>query len=96
MKKTAFNELLRGVHQAGAYLRGNKKIAARTDVIAPAAVAAVRARLGLSQAQFSRALGISLDTLQNWEQGRRQPTGPARVLLRIAVRHPKAVFDAVA
>ena len=48
------------------------------------------------QAQFARAFGISLDTLQNWEQGRREPTGPAKVLLRVASRHPEAVLDSVA
>jgi putative transcriptional regulator len=96
MKKVAFNELLQGVREAGTYIRGDKKVAGRTDVIAPNSVAAVRARVGLSQAQFARALGISLDTLQNWEQGRRQPTGPARVLLRVAARHPQVVLEAVA
>ncbi len=96
MKKAAFNELVQSIRQAGDYLRGNKKVASRVDVIAPGTVAAVRARMGLSQAQFARALGISLDTLQNWEQGRRQPSGPARVLLRIAIRHPEAVLEAVA
>lgn len=64
--------------------------------ISPQSVAAIRAKLKLSQAQFARAFGISLDTLQNWEQGRRQPTGPAKVLLRVAERHPEAVLEAVA
>ncbi len=96
MKTTAFNELLQGVREAGAYLRGDKSVAVRVDRIEPDSVLAVRAKLGLSQAQFARALGISADTLQNWEQGRRQPTGPARVLLRIAARHPEAVLEAVA
>ncbi len=44
----------------------------------------------------ARTFGISLDTLQNWEQGRRQPTGPAKVLLKVAERHPEAVLEAVA
>jgi putative transcriptional regulator len=46
--------------------------------------------------RIARALGISLDTLQNWEQGRRQPTGPAKVLLKVAAKHPEAVLEAVA
>jgi putative transcriptional regulator len=52
-----------------------------------------RGKLGLSQSKFANVLGISADTLQNWEQGRRQPTGPAKVLLKIATRHPKVLLD---
>lgn len=55
----------------------------------------VRSRLGLSQRQFSRLLGISIDTLQNWEQGRREPTGPAKILLKVASLHPEALLEAV-
>jgi DNA-binding transcriptional regulator YiaG len=52
-------------------------------------VAAFRAAFrSVSQARFARALGISVDTLQNWEQGRRQPVGPAKALLRLLARHP--------
>ena len=96
MKAKAFAELLEGVSQLGAALRGDRRVIARIDRIEPDSVLAVRAKLGLTQAQFARALGISPDTLQNWEQGRRQPTGPARVLLRIAAKHPEAVLEAVA
>ena len=96
MKAAAFQELLESVRDAGAYLKGNRKGVVRTDRISPQSVAAIRAKRKLSQAQFARAFGISLDTLQNWEQGRRQPTGPAKVLLRVAERHPKAVLEAVA
>ena len=55
----------------------------------------VRGKLGLSQSKFAALLGISADTLQNWEQGRREPTGPAKVLLRIALRHPKVLLEVV-
>jgi putative transcriptional regulator len=96
MKKSAFNELLQGVREAGAYLRGDRRAVVRVDRFEPDSVVVVRAKLGLSQAQFARALGISAATLQNWEQGRRQPTGPARVLLRIAAKHPEALLEAVA
>jgi len=77
MKATAFHELLESVRDAAAYLKGNRKAVARTDRIFPQSVAPVRAKLKLSLAQFARAFGISLDTLQNWRQGCRQPTGPA-------------------
>jgi putative transcriptional regulator len=59
-------------------------------------VVALRARFQLSQAKFAALLGISTATLRNWEQGRRTPEGPARVLLQVAARHPEAVLNAVA
>ena len=90
MTAAAFQELLERVRDAGAYLRGNRKGVARTDRISPQSVASIRAKLKLSQAQFARAFGISLDTLQNWQQGRRQPRGPAQALLCVAERQPKA------
>jgi putative transcriptional regulator len=53
-------------------------------------IAAFRAAFrGVSQSRFAEALGISVDTLQNWEQGRRQPDGPAKALLRLLARHPR-------
>jgi putative transcriptional regulator len=58
-------------------------------------VARIRQAYGLSQERFASLLGISVRTLQNWEQGRRRPHGPARVLLRVAAKHPQAVLDTV-
>ena len=55
-------------------------------------VQAIREGMDLSQAAFAALLGVSPRTLQDWEQGRRQPTGPARSLLRIADRHPEALL----
>ncbi len=96
MKAAAFQELLESVRDASAYLKGDRRAVTRTDRISPQSVAAIRTKLKLSQAQFARAFGISLNTLQNWEQGRRQPSGPAKVLLRVAERHPEAVLETVA
>ena len=56
-------------------------------------VAATRTRLRLSQTKFAELLGISVKTLHNWEQGRRKPTGAARVLLRVAARHPEVILE---
>ena len=56
-------------------------------------VAALRRFVGLSQSQFAQAMGISVHTLRNWEQGRRQPEGPAIGLLRIAARHPRMIRE---
>ena len=59
-------------------------------------IAATRQKLGLSQSRFARLLGISVRTLHHWEQGTRTPSGAARVLLRVAARHPEAVLEAAA
>ena len=56
-------------------------------------IAALRRFVGLTQSQFATALGISIHTLRNWEQGRRQPDGPAIALLRIAARHPRVIRE---
>jgi len=56
-------------------------------------VVALRRFVGLTQAQFARAMGISVHTLRNWEQGRRSPEGPAIALLRIAARHPRIIRE---
>jgi putative transcriptional regulator len=56
---------------------------------------AVCRRLGKSQSEFAAMIGVSLGTLQNWEQGRRRPEGPARALLRVAAEKPEAVAEAL-
>jgi putative transcriptional regulator len=67
----------------------------RTTVFKPDDVKAVRATLGASQSEFALMIGVSVATLQNWEQGRRTPDGPALALLRVAARNPKAVAQAL-
>jgi putative transcriptional regulator len=62
-----------------------------TTVVLPAAAQA-RAGTGLSQQEFANLLGVSPRTLQDWEQGRREPTGSARTLLKVAVKHPKVLL----
>ena len=94
MKDELFEELVASVREGGAILRGENEAAAETRFEDPD-VAAIREEYGLSQAKFAALLGISVRTLQNWEQGRRHPQGPARVLLRVAARHPRAVLDSV-
>lgn len=58
-------------------------------------IAALRSFVGLTQEQFARAVGISVHTLRNWEQGRRKPEGPAIALLRIAARHPRILRESL-
>ncbi len=94
MRDELFKELVKSVKEGGAILRGEHPAAAEAGFEAPD-VAAIRQEYALSQAKFAALLGISVRTLQNWEQGRREPQGPARVLLRVAARHPRAVLDAV-
>jgi len=94
MKDELFKELAESVKEGGAILRGEKKPSREAGLDTPD-VAAVRQEYNLSQAKFAALLGISVRTLQNWEQGRREPQGPAKVLLRVAARHPRAVLDSV-
>jgi putative transcriptional regulator len=56
-------------------------------------IATIRNKTGLSQARFAQLLGVSLRTLQDWEQGRRAPSGAARTLLMIAAKNPKALLE---
>lgn len=94
MKTDMFEELLQSVKEGGAILRG-EAAPARAYSVSDPDVAEVREIYGLSQTKFAGLLGISVRTLQNWEQRRRKPEGPARVLLRVAARHPEAVLDVV-
>ena len=68
----------------------------RTKVKPPAQVVRVRLNSGLSQAHFAAALGVSKRTLEQWEQGRRQPSGAAKTLLLIAERHPEVLVEVAA
>jgi putative transcriptional regulator len=94
MKKQAFDELIKSVREAGAIKRG-EIAASRTFRFEPEDVRQIRTDLGLSQSEFALLIGVSVATLRNWEQGRRQPEGPARALLRIAATHPEAMLDAL-
>ena len=67
--------------------------AARVSKVRLSAVAEARASVGLSQQEFAVLLGVSARTLQDWEQGRREPTGAARTLLKVAVKHPKVLRE---
>ncbi len=93
MKKELFEELKNSLREAGHIKRGAMKPSRVFKINPQNDIAKVRDKLGLSQSKFAAVLGISADTLQNWEQGRRHPTGPARVLLKIATRHPKILLE---
>jgi putative transcriptional regulator len=94
MKDAAFRELMSSVREAGRIRRGRLK-ASRTTSFRSTDVKAVRVKLGASQTEFALMIGVSVATLQNWEQGRRTPDGPALALLRVAAKNPKAVAEAL-
>jgi putative transcriptional regulator len=94
MKDELFEELVASVREGGAILRGDVA-PSRKFVVAGPDVKRIRAGYKLSQDEFASFLGISVATLRNWEQGRRTPEGPARILLQVAARHPDAVWDVV-
>jgi putative transcriptional regulator len=94
MKKKDFDELTASVKQAGKIRRGEMR-PGRVTKFASVDVKAIRARWNKSQAEFARMIGVSVATLQNWEQGRRRPVGPARALLQVAAADPDAVSAAL-
>jgi putative transcriptional regulator len=95
MKKQLFDDLVASVKQAGRIHRGEGE-ASRTFVFQPEDVRKIRDKLQKSQSEFARMIGVSVSTLQNWEQGRRQPEGPARALLVVASKAPEVVAKALA
>ena len=94
MKDKLFDELLDSINQGAKILRGEMK-ASRIFEFDKTDIQSIRKKYGLSQDKFAKMLGISVGTLRNWEQGRRKPEGPARVLLRVAEKHPEAILDSV-
>jgi putative transcriptional regulator len=94
MKEEMFKELLESVRQAGRIMRGEIQLSRVFEAETPN-VKSIRAKFGVSQNEFASLLGISVRTLENWEQKRRLPKGPARVLLEVASAHPDAVWDVV-
>ncbi len=94
MRKEDFDKLTDSVKQAGKIRRG-EIMPSRTFSFDPADIKAIRHRLGKSQSEFALMIGVSVATLQNWEQGRRNPEGPARALLKVASENPEAVAEAL-
>jgi putative transcriptional regulator len=94
MDKKLFAELVQSIKSAGKYVRGEGK-ASRVFEYPDADVKVVRERIGLSQSQFARMIRVSVKTLQNWEQKRRSPTGPAAALLHIVAREPRVALRAL-
>jgi len=87
------DRIMQGLNEALAHARGEDVPGLVVHIPTSVDVAAVRRRTGLSQAAFSRRIGVSPATLRNWEQGRRAPEGPARVLLAMLERNPRVVEE---
>lgn len=88
----AFDRIMQGLKEAEAYLNGNTEGSITHHINVPTPdVRAIRASTGLSQAEFARSIGVSKGTLLNWEQSRRTPEGPARVLLALIAKDPGIV-----
>ena len=94
MNNDLFEELVESIRESGAIRRGQRS-PSRAFVANGPNIKEIRSSYDLSQPQFAAMLGISIATLRNWEQGRRTPRGPARVLLQIAAKHPDAILDVV-
>ena len=90
--KKAYDEIKAGLDDARSCLEGDARGAVVHRVTVPEPdVAAIRAKSGLSQRAFARSIGVAVGTLQGWEQGRRRPEGPARVLLALIDKRPDIV-----
>lgn len=94
MDKKLFSDLVTSLKQAGQIAQGKRK-PSRAYRFSTSRVKAIRARTKLSQSEFALLMGVSVKTLQNWEQARRQPRGPAAALLRIVEREPEMVVRAL-
>ncbi|MCW8829221.1 MAG: type II toxin-antitoxin system MqsA family antitoxin [Gammaproteobacteria bacterium] len=85
-------EILEGIREIKAHKAGKVKLHTR-ELKDPSSAQDIRKKLGLSQEAFAGLIGVSIRTLQDWEQGRRKPTGPAKALLRIVEKHPEVLLD---
>lgn len=94
MKEKDFKKLLQGIDEMRAIMKGTLK-PGRVFKFDPIEVKKIRIKFHQSQEQFANMIGVSIDTLQNWEQGRRRPAGPALALLKVAEKSPKAVLEAL-
>jgi DNA-binding transcriptional regulator YiaG len=94
MDKTLFDDLLQSLQEAGAIAKGAAAPSRQWTVTVPD-VKAVRERVHLSQQDFATLIQVSIKTLQNWEQGRRHPTGPAAALLKIVASNPEMAMKSL-
>ena len=95
MDKRHFDQLVKGVREMKRHMAGKSVRGARTTSVDEPDVRAIRKAAEISQSQFAKLIGVNLRTLQNWEQRRTRPTGPARALLKIVASDPKSSIEAL-
>ena len=95
MDKQHFDQLVKGVREMKRHMAGKSIRGARATVVDEPDVRAIRRAADISQSQFAKLIGVNLRTLQNWEQLRTRPTGPARALLKIVASNPKSPLGAL-
>jgi len=95
MDKGHFDRLVKGVKEMKRHISGKAVRGARTMRLDAPDVQAIRKAANISQSQFAKLIGVNLRTLQNWEQRRTRPTGPARALLKIVASNPKSAIEAL-
>tara|TARA_B100000700_G_C15063644_1_gene867839 strand:+ start:11569 stop:11862 length:294 start_codon:yes stop_codon:yes gene_type:complete len=93
MKDALFNELMESVEQMDEIKKG-ERAPARERFVASTRLKRIRQQVNLSQPKFAKLIGVEVSTLRNWEQGRREPTGPARVLIQAIEKDPEHVIKA--
>lgn len=91
MDRQHFDQLIKGVREMKRHMSGKSVRGVRTTELDDPDVRAIRKAANISQAQFAELIGVNLRTLQNWEQHRTRPTGPARALLKIVASNPKSI-----
>jgi len=94
MDKKNFENLVQSIKEMKLILKGKLK-PAKVTKFDPISVKAIRQKLHQSQTEFAYMIGVSPSTLRNWEQGVRQPEGPAQALLKVAQKNPEAVYNAL-
>lgn len=95
MDKQHFDQLVKGVREMRRHIAGKTVKGARMTQLAEPDIRAIREAARISQSQFAKLISVNVRTLQNWEQRRTRPTGPARALLKIVASNPKSAIEAL-
>ncbi len=95
MDKQHFDQLVKGVREMKRHMAGKSARGSRTKSVDEPDVRVIRRAADISQSEFAKLIGVNLRTLQNWEQRRTRPTGPARALLKIVASNPKSALEAL-
>ena len=95
MDKTHFDNLVKSVKEMRRHMAGKRVRGVRITRVVVVDVQAIRKSANISQAQFAKLIGVNLRTLQNWEQRRTRPTGPALALLKIVASNPRSAIEAL-